>query len=84
MLELAGSESARTGGGVMTTQTIEVRGMTCAHCVRAVTSELDKIDGVSDIAIDLTTGVVTFASVAAVPSETLAAAIDEAGYELAT
>lgn len=67
----------------MTTQTIEVRGMTCAHCVRAVTSELDKIDGVSDVAVDLPTGRVTFVSAVAVPSETLAAAIDEAGYELA-
>ena len=68
----------------MTTQTIEVRGMTCGHCVRAVTSELDKIDGVSNVAIDLATGRVTFVTAAAVPPETLAAAIDEAGYELAT
>lgn len=40
----------------MTTATYEVRGMTCGHCVAAVSSELAKLPGVDDVAVDLNTG----------------------------
>ena len=68
----------------MTTQTIDVNGMSCGHCVRAVTSELEKIEGVSDVDVDLATGSVTFTSTAPVAPSAVAAAIDEAGFELAS
>ncbi|MEV7023339.1 cation transporter [Kitasatospora sp. NPDC093558] len=60
----------------------QVQGMTCGHCVSAVTAELKKIDGVTEVAVDLATGRVTVDATAPLGDEAVAAAIDEAGYEL--
>lgn len=59
-----------------------VQGMTCGHCAQAVTSELKKIAGVSDVQVSVETGVVSVESASALDVEAVAAAIDEAGYEL--
>jgi copper chaperone len=64
----------------ITTYTVE--GMTCDHCVRAVTEEVGKVAGVSDVAVDLGTGRVTVASVEPLDPEAVRTAVDEAGYEL--
>ena len=40
----------------MTTQTYTVAGMTCDHCVRAVTEELRSLDGVMQVSVDLHPG----------------------------
>ena len=66
----------------MTTNTYTVAGMTCEHCVRAVTKELTKIDGVEAVDIDLATGRVEVRSDEPLDDSTVAAAVDEAGYEL--
>ena len=66
-------------------QEILVTGMTCAHCVSAVTQELTAIDGVTDVSVDLQAGGtsrVTFRSASPVDAQAIAAAIDEAGYSL--
>ncbi|MEE1781564.1 cation transporter [Streptomyces sp. SP17BM10] len=60
----------------------QVKGMTCGHCVSSVTAELKKIDGVTEVAVDLTTGRVTVDATAPLADEAVAAAIDEAGYDL--
>ncbi len=70
----------------MSTQTVDVQGMTCGHCVKAVTEELTAIDGVSDVAVDLVSGGTSHVTITAaepVSDEAIAAAIDEAGYTLA-
>jgi copper chaperone len=70
----------------MTTETYRVTGMTCAHCVAAVTEELTALEGVSGVTIDLVAGgtsAVTVDSGAPLDPATIAAAIDEAGYALA-
>jgi copper chaperone CopZ len=59
-----------------------VSGMTCGHCVEAVSSELSKIPGISEVDVDLASGTVTVASEAPIPVEAVATAVDEAGYEL--
>ena len=62
-----------------------VSGMTCGHCVSAVTEEIGKLDGVSDVRVDLITGGhsrVTVTSTTELPGEAVADAVDEAGYEL--
>ena len=64
------------------TTTYTVAGMTCSHCVDAVTEEVAKISGVTDVQVDLTSGAVTIASASGVDQEAVAAAVDEAGYEL--
>ncbi|MGI8699822.1 MAG: heavy-metal-associated domain-containing protein [Nocardioidaceae bacterium] len=71
-----------------TTETISsygVVGMTCEHCVGAVTCELSKLPGVHDVAVDLVAGgtsIVTLCCTGVVDSQAVAAAVDEAGYEL--
>jgi copper chaperone len=59
-----------------------VKGMTCEHCVRAVTEELGKLDGVQSVAVDLARGSVEVAAAGALTDEAVRAAVDEAGYEL--
>jgi copper chaperone CopZ len=60
-----------------------VTGMTCEHCVRAVTGELSALPGVGDVDVDLGTGTVSVTSDAPLPDDAVRAAVDEAGYELA-
>jgi copper ion binding protein len=66
----------------MTTSTYQVKGMTCDHCVQAVTKEISKLDGVTDIDIDLASGQVTVASEQALSDDAVREAVDEAGYEV--
>lgn len=68
-----------------TTTTVQVAGMTCGHCVSAVTEELSQLPGVSDVSIDLVAGgtsPVTVTSAEPLDDAAVAAAVDEAGYEL--
>jgi len=62
--------------------TINVSGMTCGHCVSAVTMELSLLPTVTEVDVDLESGQVTITSDAALEQAQLATAIDEAGYEL--
>ena len=57
-----------------------VSGMTCGHCVAAVTEEVSKLEGVAHVDVDLATGTVTVTSSAAVDPDAFSAAVDEAGY----
>ena len=67
----------------VTEQTYTVTGMTCGHCVRAVTEELEKLDGVQAVDVDLDTGRVKVRSDADLDPTAVAEAVDEAGYALA-
>lgn len=67
----------------MTTQSFTVTGMTCGHCVASVTEEISEIPGVLDVQVVLETGSVTVTSAAPLAAEQIAAAVAEAGYELA-
>jgi len=66
----------------MTTTTYTVVGMTCAHCVRAVTDEVGALDGVTGVAVDLASGRVTVESTAPVEDAEVVEAVAEAGYEV--
>ena len=66
----------------MATTTYPVSGMTCEHCVRAVTSELRGLDGVSEVGVDLVpdgVSLVTVTSDTPLPGHAVAEALDEAG-----
>jgi copper chaperone len=65
-------------------QTFQVTGMTCGHCVSAVQEEVGAIAGVTDVAVDLASGRVTVDSSREVTAAEMAAAVDEAGYQLAS
>lgn len=58
--------------------------MTCGHCVGSVKSEVAAIDGVTDVDVDLTSGLVTVTSDGPISADAFAAAVDEAGYTVAT
>ena len=60
----------------------QVSGMTCSHCVHAVTAELTEIKAVTDVNIDLGSGTATVFSDQPVDPARVAAAIDEAGYRV--
>ncbi len=66
----------------MSTSTYVVEGMTCGHCVRAVTDELSGLPGVTDVAVDLETGEVAVTGEGQLDHEAVRAAVAEAGYEL--
>lgn len=60
-----------------------VIGMTCGHCELAVTAELAKLPGVTRVAVDAAAGTAITESVEPLDLADVAAAIDEAGYQLA-
>ena len=66
-----------------TSTTFTVKGMTCGHCVAAVTEEVGKLDGVTGVEVDLATGAVTVEADHPVEPAAFAAAVDEAGYQVA-
>ena len=62
------------------TATLKVTGMSCGHCVKAVTEALEAVDGVRSAEVDLTAGraVVAYDASLAAP-ERLAEAVEEEG-----
>jgi len=67
----------------MPTSRFVVRGMTCGHCVAAVTAEVAVLPGVRSVDVDLASGAVVVDSDGPLVEDDLAAAVTEAGYELA-
>ena len=66
----------------MSTTVWTVQGMTCDHCVKAVTDEVSALEGVSAVVVDLATGAVTVTADVDPTPESVATAVDEAGYTL--
>lgn len=67
------------------TREYPVTGMTCGHCVNAVTEELKNLDGVSNVSVNLDatgTSQVTVTSEAALTDAQVSAALNEAGTYL--
>lgn len=67
------------------TRAYRVRGMTCGHCVRAVTAELEALGSVTDVTADVvpegdSTIIVT--SPAELEQDVVRDAVQRAGYEL--
>jgi copper ion binding protein len=65
----------------MVEKTYQVAGMSCGHCVQAVSSEVGKVTGVTGIAVDLSAGTVTVSG-DRFSDAAVSAAVTEAGYEL--
>ncbi len=65
-----------------TTWTYQVAGMTCGHCVQAVTAEISALPGVTAVRVDLATGAVEVDSADPLAPEAVGGAVDEAGYRL--
>jgi len=65
----------------MAERVFQVSGMTCGHCVSAVSEEVGRVPGVRAVAVDLESGQVTVTG-EDYRDEQIAAAVDEAGYAL--
>jgi copper chaperone CopZ len=59
-----------------------VSGMTCGGCANNVAGELKRLEGVSDIDVDLASGRVTITSEGDLAPDAVAAAVHDAGYEV--
>ncbi|WP_043619880.1 heavy-metal-associated domain-containing protein [Nonomuraea candida] len=66
----------------MSTATYTVNGMTCGHCVSSVKEEVGGVAGVTAVEVDLASGLLTVSSDAPVERAKIAAAVEEAGYEM--
>jgi copper chaperone len=66
------------------TKILDVKGMTCGHCVSAVEGALKELKGVDTVQVDLAGNKVSFSfDESVVPLETVKEAIEEAGYDVA-
>ena len=62
---------------------IKVEGMTCEHCVRAVTNAITELLGIGEITVDLDAGLVTVEHDSGVTSVSkIEEVIIEEGYEV--
>jgi copper chaperone len=68
----------------MVTQQYYVPGVSCAHCVRAVTEEIGTLSDVMRVDVNLDSKIVTVDHGDSVTSEQIVAAIQEAGYDQVT
>jgi copper chaperone CopZ len=67
----------------MATATIIVQGMSCQHCVDAVTRELSAVPGVTGVTVELESGSVTVTSDRTLAPNEMVTAVESAGYSLA-
>jgi copper chaperone len=61
---------------------IKVKGMSCEHCVAAVTKAVAGLPGVSNVEVDLASGRVSYDRAAPLPPDDLDRVIRAAGYEV--
>lgn len=62
--------------------TFSVPGVSCGHCVAAITGEVERVDGVESVDVDLAAKTVAVGG-GAFDQAAVRAAIDAAGYEVA-
>ncbi len=67
----------------MSTTSYTVVGMTCGHCVNAVTEEVSVVPGVTTVDVDLASGSLTVTSTEPVDDDAVRAAVEEASYQVA-
>lgn len=63
--------------------TVKISGMTCGHCVNAVSEELSALDGVEHVTVNLVNGGISTARLTTtrpVSESAISEAVAEAGY----
>jgi copper chaperone len=63
-------------------KSIKIKGMSCQHCVMAVTKVLSALDGINNVQVDLKTGVATYEELKPVDANVVAEAVKKAGYDV--
>jgi len=62
--------------------TIKIKGMSCQHCVMAVTKALGTIENIKDVRVDLQKGEATFTEVQPVDRNQIKEKVKKAGFEV--
>lgn len=62
--------------------TVKIKGMSCNHCVMAVTKALNGIEGIKDVKVDLAKGEATFDNEKPINMKAIKDAVEKAGYEV--
>jgi copper ion binding protein len=68
---------------MMITRVYHVPDVSCEHCVRAITTALQQLDGIRQVQVDLVTKQVTVEADDRVSDEQIRAGIEDAGYTVA-
>jgi len=63
-------------------KTIRIRGMTCQHCVMAVTKALGGINGIQNVKVNLERGEASFDEVKPVEMSVIKERVKKAGYDV--
>lgn len=63
-------------------KSIKIKGMSCQHCVMAVTKALGAVDGIKDVKVDLKSGSASYEETKPVEAKIIADAVKKAGYEV--
>ena len=63
-------------------RTIKIKGMSCNHCVAAVTKALNEIEGLSDVSVNLEKGEASFEESTPIEKAAIQEAVKKAGFEL--
>lgn len=63
-------------------KSIKIKGMSCQHCVMAVTKALGALDGIENVQVDLKTGKATYEEMKPVDATVIAAAVKKVGFEV--
>lgn len=63
--------------------TIQIKGMSCRHCVMAVTKALSGIDGIKDVQVDLEKGEAAFTEEKSIDRALIRERIVKAGFDVA-
>jgi copper chaperone len=61
---------------------MQVKGMSCQHCVMSVTKALSQLEGIKNVQVDLAKGEVRFDNTKSITSDQIQKAITNAGYEV--
>ena len=61
---------------------IKIKGMSCNHCVMAVTKALNEIEGIKNVKVDLAKGKADFDEAKTPDMDLVRKAIRKAGYEV--
>lgn len=63
-------------------KSVKIKGMSCQHCVMAVTKALEAIDGIKNVSVDLQTGTATYDEIKPLDAAVIEQAIKKAGYDV--
>jgi copper ion binding protein len=69
-------------GGRIMEQIVKVKGMSCQHCVKAVTKALQNLDGVKSVEVSLEKGEAKMEVERPLDIKVLDEALKKAGYEM--